>query len=88
GMESLFAYVFHLMIVYGSPINPNLSFSAVWGNMLSYHFVFGLFIVLATTTFFISYFLHITKQRKQHWVDYIKYAFVAVTLLVFFINPY
>jgi len=88
GMESLFAYVFHLMIIYGSPINPGLSLSAVWGNMLSYHIVFAFFLILATTTFLISYFLHITKQSKHHLVDYIKYAFVSVILLVFFINPF
>lgn len=88
GMESLFAYVFHLMIVYGSPINPNFSFSAVWGETLSYTYVFILFLILTTTTLLTSYLLYTTKQSNYRLVNYIKFAFISATLLVFLVNPY
>jgi uncharacterized membrane protein len=88
GMESLFAYVFHLMVVYGSPINPFHSFYSLLGGMLSYVHVFGIFILLALVVFAFSYALNFLKKTKNQTFDYFKYAAVSIILLVFFINPH
>ncbi len=88
GMESLFAYVSHLMVVYGSPLNPFHSLSAFFGGMFSYHFVFLTFSFLLTTTFALSYLLNTVKRTKPYLVDHFKYAIASIILLVFFINPY
>ncbi|MCS7230061.1 MAG: heparan-alpha-glucosaminide N-acetyltransferase domain-containing protein [Candidatus Kryptonium sp.] len=88
GVESLFVYVVHLMIIYGSPINPTLSFSAFWREMLSYPQVFTLFLILAMTMFLSSYLLNIAKWRNYRTVDYLRYAIANIILLVFLINPY
>lgn len=88
GMESLFAYVFHLMVVYGSPINPFHSFYSFLGGMLSYVHVFSMFIFLALVVFALSYALNFLKRTKNKTFAYFKYAAVSVILLVFFINPH
>ncbi len=88
GMESLFAYVFHLMVIYGSPVNPFHSFYFFFAGMLSYVHVFCIFSLLALVTFALSYTLNILKRKKNQTFDYLKYAVVSVILFVFFINPY
>lgn len=88
GMESLFAYVSHLMIVYGSPVNPFHSFSAFWREMLSYDRVFILFLLLSTSLCFFSYLLNMAKRRNSRLINYFKYAIVNIILFVFFSNPY
>lgn len=88
GMESLFAYVSHLMIVYGSPINPFYSFSAFWGGTLSYGYTFVLFLILFLFVFSLSYLLNITKRRNARLFNYLKYAVVTAVSLILFINPY
>ncbi|MEN3039076.1 MAG: hypothetical protein ABDI07_08000 [Candidatus Kryptonium sp.] len=88
GVESLFVYVVHLMVIYGSPINPTLSYSAFWKEMLSYPQVFALFLILAIIMFLSSYLLNIAKWRNYRTIDYLRYAIANIILLVFLINPY
>lgn len=88
GMESLFAYVFHLMVIYGSPLNPTISFSALWRESLGYHHVFILFLSLAVIVFLTSYLLQMIKLQNHRTIDYLKYAIVNIVLLVFFLNPH
>ncbi len=88
GMESLFAYVFHLMVVYGSPVNPFHSFYALLGNSLEYPIAFLLFTVLASTTFVFSYFLNRLKLKKPQTINFLKFAIVNLFLLIFIANPY
>jgi uncharacterized membrane protein len=88
GVESLFAYIFHLMVVYGSPLNPTCSYSAFWGGTLSYGYVFLLFLILLFTVFSLSYLLNIAKRKNFRLFNYLKYAVITAVSLVFFINPY
>ncbi len=88
GAESLFVYVFHLMVVYGSPVNPFHSFFAFWGGSLSYKYVFALFLILLLTVFSLSYLLNVAKMRNIRLLNFLKYAVVTAISLVFFINPY
>lgn len=88
GMESLFAYVFHLMVVYGSPVNPFHSFYALLGNSLEYPFAFSLFVALASTTFALSYLLNFLKSKKPRAVNLLKFVIVNLFLLIFITSPY
>lgn len=88
GKESLFAYVVHLMIIYGSPLNPTASLSVLWRETLSYHFVFIAFLVVAITIVLLSYLLNKTKSKNYRLFSYLKYAIANGVLLMFLINPY
>jgi hypothetical protein len=88
GMESLFAYVFHLMVVYGSPVNPFHSYYALIGNSLEYPFAFLLFILLAIATFVLSYFLNHLKLKKPQTINFLKFAIANLFLIIFIANPY
>jgi uncharacterized membrane protein len=88
GMESLFAYVFHLMVVYGSPVNPFHSYYALIGNSLEYPFAFLLFILLAIATFVLSYFLNHLKLKKPQTINFLKFAIANLFLLIFIANPH
>ncbi len=88
GMESLFAYVFHLMVIYGSPVNPFHSLNAFYGGILNYPKVFGIFVLLAISVLAFSYALNLLKKTKKQTINYLKYATVSIILLVFFINPH
>lgn len=88
GVESLFAYVIHLMVIYGSPVNPFHSLSAFWGETLSYGYAFLIFLTLLFTVFSLSYLLNIAKRRNIRLFNYLKYAVLTAISIVFFINPH
>lgn len=88
GTESLFAYVVHLMIIYGSPLNPTASLSTLWRETLNYHLVFVTFLTITITIVLLSYLLNNMRSKNDRIFRYLKYAVANGILLAFLINPY
>jgi uncharacterized membrane protein len=86
GRESLFVYIVHLLIVYGSVMGPGLSYYI--GPTLS--LVQTLFVTILV--FFIVMFLavlwHALNSNHRTVVGWLKLAGVAIFLLAFIIRPW
>ncbi len=84
--ESLFLYMSHLMIIYGSPLNPGLS--RLFKESLSIPIAFLLFILLILTLYPAAYYLN--KLRSDHFDIYnsLKYGLFTFFLFVFLISKW
>ncbi len=83
--ESLFIYVVHLMMLYGSPLNRSLT--GCWGEQLS---------VLQSTVVTLGIFLacalltagwHWLKTQRPRQFQWFKYALLFLTLAFLVLNP-
>ena len=82
--ESLFLYMSHLMIIYGSPLNPGLS--RYFGNSLSLTAAILLFIVLSILLYTAAYFLNKFRAKKPEAYSSYKYALFTFLFLIFILS--
>ncbi len=79
--ESLFLYMSHLMIIYGSSVNPGLS--RYLKNSLSMPAAILLFIVLVMILYTSAYHLTRYKSKKPESYNTLKYAIFTFFSLIF-----
>jgi uncharacterized membrane protein len=86
GRESLTIYVVHLMIIYGSVINPGLGLN--WGGRLCVTELLFAFGLVSAFVFILAYSWNHLKVNFRNWALVLKLA-VAATLIFSFVNrPY
>ncbi len=86
GRESLTIYVVHLMIIYGSVINPGLGLN--WGGRLCVTELLFAFGSVSVFVFILAYSWNHLKVNFRNWALVLKLA-VAATLIFSFVNrPY
>ena len=86
GRESLTIYVVHLMIIYGSVINPGLGLN--WGGQLCVTESLLAFGSVSIFVFLLAYSWNHLKLNFRNWALVLKLA-VAATLIFSFVNrPY
>ncbi|MEN8222752.1 MAG: hypothetical protein ABFR36_05790 [Acidobacteriota bacterium] len=82
--ESLFLYMSHLMIIYGSPLNPGLF--RYFRDSLSMPVATILFIVLALILYTAAYFLNRFRSKKPDSYNSLKYALLTFFSLIFIMS--
>ena len=85
GQESLFLYVSHLMIVYGSAMN--FGFKYFIGNRLNFFTTFLIFAGIAIFCYAGAYVWHEYKAKDMKKARYIMYAVGIMLAITFFVNP-
>lgn len=83
--ESLIAYVFHLLVTYGSVLAPGLS--RFFGNQLGIGWLVLAFIGVAAVTVPFTYLWHWLKKKHFNVLRIIQAAMVILFLLLFSILP-
>lgn len=84
--ESLFLYMSHLMIIYGSPVNPGLA--RYFKETLSIPAALLLFIVLALLLYTAAYHLNRFKSKKPESYNSLKYAVYTFFVLIFILSKW
>jgi len=83
GQHSLFIYVSHIVVLYGSAWMPGLR--QIFGKTLDFPPVLAVILILMISTTWVAYGMHQMKTRKSVVYRYAPYAagIVLMTLLVF-----
>ena len=84
--ESLFLYMSHLMIIYGSPLNPGLS--RFFKGSLSVSSALLFFILLILTLYPASYYLNKLKSDHFELYNSIKYSIFVFFFFVFILSKW
>lgn len=84
GIESLFVYVLHLLILYGSVINPDINLISVFGINLSLISSMGIFIGLLVLMLIAALLWHYLKTKRYNLYRIIQLAAAGVLLTLFF----
>lgn len=88
GKESLFVYVLHLLVLYGSAMNPETNLRKLLGPELSVSWSLGLFIALALTMFLSAFIWDYLKERHRPIYRVIQVAGAIWFLRAFFLKDY
>ncbi len=86
GQESLFAYVFHLVIVFGSVLGPGLS--SLYKNSLSLLSTTLLCIAVFTITALFSYLWHLLKTNYPFTFKIIQWSGISAFIILFITRAY
>ncbi|HLP17009.1 MAG TPA: heparan-alpha-glucosaminide N-acetyltransferase domain-containing protein [Bacteroidota bacterium] len=86
GSESLFIYIVHLLIIYGSVINNGLQ--QYWGARLSFWQALGVFFIVFVAMSMFAYGWHIFKTRYKGWALFTRIAIVWLLVFYFLSRPY
>ena len=84
--ESLFLYLSHLMIVYGSPLNPGLS--RYYKESLSFPVVLAIFILMVLILYPAAYFLNRIRSTHPGAYRTVKYAVFTFFFFVFLFSKW
>jgi hypothetical protein len=84
GKESLFIYVFHLPLIYGSPVNYH-SLYVFFGGKLNVFEAFLVFVPLTIAVIFVAKQWHFLKTQKLKTLRYIQVGMATTYLLLFFL---
>jgi phosphoglycerol transferase MdoB-like AlkP superfamily enzyme len=84
GAESLAIYVAHLIVVYGSPLNPGMG--AILGKTFSLPAATGLAIILIISMLLFGRLWYTMKSEYERPSRFFQIATALVLLLIFFIN--
>jgi len=84
--ESLFLYMSHLMIIYGSPVNPGLS--RYFKESLAIPTALLLFMVLAFILYTAAYKLNRFRAKRPESFRSLKYAVYTFFILIFILNKW
>jgi len=88
GRESLFVYVLHLVVLYGSVVNPSLNLQAVIGPSCGILGAAGFFLLLTLTMFVAAFVWHHLKKRHLTVLRLIQLGGSAAFLYYFFTNDF
>jgi len=83
GKESLFIYVFHLPLIYGSPINYHSLF-VFFGGKLNVFEGLAMFVMLTFIVIYAAKLWHYLKSNKLRTLRYIQVGMAATYLILFF----
>ena len=86
GTESLFIYIVHLVIIYGSVINNGLAF--YYGGKLSFWEASGAFLIVFGAMSVFAYGWHTMKTRFKGWALFVRIAIVWLLVFYFITRPY
>lgn len=88
GKESLLVYVVHLVILYGSVINPFISLKTIFGTNLQLIETIPIFIAFAILMIALAYLWSYLKEKKYNLYRIIQITLAAIFLTVFFTLEY
>jgi threonine/homoserine/homoserine lactone efflux protein len=88
GRESLFVYVLHLVVLYGSVINPAFNLQAVLGGRVPLPAVTGIFLVFLISMIFCASGWSALKQYHPRWYRIVQILGGVLFLLVFLIRKF
>jgi hypothetical protein len=83
GIESLFVYVFHLLVIYGSSVNPNMNLQAIVGNQCTVWQAGGL--VICVIAAMLGSALLWNYLKRNHFTLYRILQFAGGMLFLFFL---
>jgi Heparan-alpha-glucosaminide N-acetyltransferase, catalytic len=86
GSESLFIYIVHLVIVYGSVLNNGLQH--YYGERLSFWQAMGVFIIVFAAMSVLAYGWHTLKTKFKGWALFARIAIVWLLVFYFISRPY
>jgi fucose 4-O-acetylase-like acetyltransferase len=86
GRESLFIYVLHLVVLYGSPANDGLKY--YFGKTQSLLFSIVVFILLFFCLAYVAILWHDLKAKRRILAINIQVFVAAVLLFLFLTRPY
>jgi len=86
GSESLFIYIVHLVIIYGSVLNNGLA--AYYGGSLSIGQAFLAFLVVFAAMSVFAYGWHTLKTKHKGWALFVRIAIVWLLVFYFISRPY
>lgn len=84
GRESLVVYLIHLMIVYGSVINPG--FRQWWGETLNAAAAISISLIFAAVMLFMGWWWHTLKDRRSAFARHFRNILIALLLFFFLIG--
>ncbi|MBI4547268.1 MAG: hypothetical protein HY707_04755 [Ignavibacteriae bacterium] len=88
GKESLFVYVLHLVVLYGSAANPEMNVQTVLGINLPLLQSIGLFVLFTLVMLLATLVWNYLKEKRFHWYRLIQLTGSAVFLYYFFTRDY
>ena len=88
GKESLFIYVLHLFVLYGSAMNPELNLVAVIGRTMNVSMTIGLTLVFILAMLLWAIAWHYVKTKQVSLYRIIQVAVSGLVLFLFFTNDY
>jgi hypothetical protein len=86
GSESLFIYIVHLVIVYGSVLNNGLQYYV--GARLSFWQAMGVFVIVFAAMTVLAYAWHTLKTKFKGWALFVRIALVWLLVFYFISRPY
>ncbi|HEX9615240.1 MAG TPA: heparan-alpha-glucosaminide N-acetyltransferase domain-containing protein [Bacteroidota bacterium] len=88
GTESLFVYVLHLLLLYGSVVNADIHLSAIWKNSLEWGPALGVSAVFTLLLYALARFWSGLKRGHPVLLRSLVWWMVVVFGFEFFIRPY
>ena len=88
GVESLFVYVLHLIVIYGSVINPGLNLQAIIGNTMTVFPSVLIFIVLLFAMLVFALGWNLLKERYYGTYRLAQIVAASVFLIVLFTRDF
>lgn len=86
GQESLFVYIFHLMVVYGSVVN--LGLKQFVGNNLNYYGTFLVILTLCVANYWLAYIWNGFKLKSPEMAFRVIMSFSLLFIVVLIFNPF
>ncbi|MBI1807907.1 MAG: DUF1624 domain-containing protein [Ignavibacteria bacterium] len=88
GVESLFVYVLHLVILYGSAVNPETNLQSVLGPNLTLMQTIGTFFIFLIGILLIALLWNYLKEKHFHLYRLVQLATSGVFLYYFFTRDF
>ena len=88
GIESLFVYVAHLLVLYGSVLNPSCNLLVYFGTNLTLINSVFIFIGLLALMIFAAFFWNYLKTSRPNLYRIVQLAIGGVLLILFFITDF
>jgi hypothetical protein len=88
GVESLLVYVVHLIVLYGTVLNPDLNLQTIIGATLSAGAVFLILFLFILAMLLLALFWNFMKRRHQNMYRLFQLFAAVVFLLLFFLRDF
>ncbi len=88
GIESLFVYVAHLLLLYGSVVNPTLNLQALIGGSFGLPAAILLYAAVLVVMLLVALVWNMLKENRFHAYRIIQLAAAAAFLLLFFTRDF
>ncbi len=88
GIESLFVYVAHLLVLYGSVVNPGWNVQTIIGSTLGLPSALGVFAAMLMVMLTVAMGWNVLKEKRFHLYRLVQLAAAAVFLFYFFTRSF